>query len=120
MYLSLQCTVFQSLADVQHNYNSYYQYGYGQTGVPGQPGQQAAPAAHGHGHMSQPNSAGVAGHGADANGAGAQAQGGWDQAAAAAYYQNQGWGGYYGESCHDQKDVGIGRVLAREKLRSVD
>lgn len=81
----------------QHNYNSYYQYGYGQTGVPGQPGQQAAPAAHGHGHMSQPNSAGVAGHGADANGAGAQAQGGWDQAAAAAYYQNQGWGGYYAQ-----------------------
>lgn len=72
--------------------------------MPGQPGQAAAPAAHGHALAGQgyqaPNAGGVAGHGADpsaAAGAHGQQAGGWDQAAAAAYYQNQGWGGYYGK-----------------------
>ena len=52
-------------------YGYYGTYGYGQTGVPGQPGQ---PGAHG------------------ANG---QQNGGWDQAAAQAYYNSGGWGNYY-------------------------
>lgn len=58
-------------------YPGYYGgYGYGQTGVPGQPGQAASGGA------------------AESS----QQAGGWDQAAAAAYHQTQGWGGYYSES----------------------
>lgn len=61
-------------------YPGYYGgYGYGQTGVPGQPGQ--APSA-GAADSTQP-------------------PGGWDQAAAAAYYQTQGWGGYYSQQQAD-------------------
>jgi len=52
-----------------NQYGYYGGYGYGQTGVPGQPGQATAQAAV------------------------ADQHGGWDQAAAAAYYQ--GWGGFY-------------------------
>ncbi len=54
-------------------YPGYYGgYGYGQTGVPGQPGAAAGAAT-------------------DST----QQAGGWDPTAAAAYYQTQGWGGYY-------------------------
>ena len=46
--------------------------------------------------MRAPEWGGAGVQGAEVSGAGAQALGGWDLAAAAAYYQNQGWGGYYG------------------------
>ncbi len=90
------------------NYYNYNQYNYAQQGIPGQPGQQAQAQAPAHStgtpdaHQAsqspvpaQPAAAGAA----TGAGAGAQqsGQGGWDQAAAAAYYQTSGWGGYYGE-----------------------
>ena len=65
-------------------YGYYGGYGYGQTGVPGQPGQPA----------NQPG----------ATESNAQ-NGGWDAAAAQAYYQSAGWGGYYGGSAG--QEVGV-------------
>lgn len=56
-----------------NQYNYYGNYNYGQGGVPGQPGAGAQSPQE-------------------------QQPGGWDQAAAAAYYQGQGWGDFYGRS----------------------
>ncbi|WWD08066.1 hypothetical protein V865_006176 [Kwoniella europaea PYCC6329] len=82
-----------------NQYNYYGGYSYGQTGVPGQPGQPGGPHtpqhAHGHGQVGQAGVPGVPGQeGAQQPSA---AQGQWDPAAAAAYYQTGGWGNYYSQ-----------------------
>ncbi|KAL7423794.1 E3 ubiquitin-protein ligase pub1 [Cryptotrichosporon argae] len=67
----------QPYGGMQMGYPGYY-YPYYQQGIPGQPGgAQPAPAA-----------------GVDPNAAQA---GQWDAAAAAAYYQSGGWGGFYAQ-----------------------
>ncbi|WWC67573.1 uncharacterized protein I206_101483 [Kwoniella pini CBS 10737] len=73
-----------------NQYNYYGGYNYGQTGVPGQPGQpQGHPPAHAHGQVAPPVP------GQEAQQSQQAAQGQWDPAAAAAYYQAGGWGNYY-------------------------
>ncbi|WRT65126.1 uncharacterized protein IL334_002068 [Kwoniella shivajii] len=77
-----------------NQYNYYGGYNYGQTGVPGQPGQPG-----GHAQVAQPAP------GQDGTQQAAAAQGQWDPAAAAAYYQAGGWGNYYSQDGQSQNQT---------------